>query len=144
MLEPEKLTWRWLFLLFDGEPASKCSYVISIWNLQLTTFRDLIFTRINFREKIFKLLLLFSQELIFVKKPISHILLELNFANFARKIFYLLQYFLYMIKKKVFTRLSRDLIWTIPKLKILLELNFPNFVNGQFTNDLNKNPFSRN
>ena len=69
---------------------------------------------INFRAKIFKLYFLFSQELIFSKNDTSNILREFSSANFVRKTF---RKTFRMRLKKVITRLARNLICTILKLK---------------------------
>ena len=61
----------------------------SYFKSELSTIRELIFTRATFREKIFfeNIFFLFSRELIFPKKPTSHNLRQLNLVNFARKLF---------------------------------------------------------
>ena len=68
-----------MFLFFNGEPASKCSsFIYSYVSSKLSTLRELIFTKTDFREKTFNLLFLFSGELVFPKKPAYYISRELS------------------------------------------------------------------
>ena len=79
-----------------------------------------------------------SNELVFAKNTTSSISGKLNLANFARKTFYLLPYL--FTSKIIFKSFNRDL--RIKEFNFLRELNFPNFVNWQFSTNFCKNWFS--
>ena len=94
----------------------------------LSTLRELIFTRTNFREKIFKTILFIFGNISFSEETYFTSSQELILANSARKIFYLLQQFFFNeINKKALTRLAVDLIYTIQIVNIFSGIKFPQF-----------------
>ena len=80
--------------------VSSWLYFINLHNFSLQYYlpklRELIFC-----EKILKIFFSFLRELIFAKKPTSHISWELNIANFARKKITYCRIFSYEIKKSI-------------------------------------------
>ena len=96
----------------------------------LSTFTQLIFTRINFCEKIFKLFLFIFGRISFCEETYFRYFARINLTYFARNIFYLLRKPCVWDLKKAFSRLFRDLICTIQNLKIFTRMKFPRYQEG--------------
>ena len=126
-------------LIFQRWPSLKMFLFYSYLKSTLSTLRELIFTRNNFHDKIFKLFFFIFARINFCEETYFTYFARTKFSEFCKKDILPVAFTFCMRLKKAFTRLARDLICTIQKLKIFTELHFSNFANWQFTNNFSKN-----
>ena len=127
LLKPEKLTWDYVFLFFNGDLASECSYYffsveIYINNLKSIKFHENWFSQENLQTTFF-----FFARITFCEKTSFAYIARIKFTGFRKKDILPVVVTFCMRLKWTWPGLVRDLICTIQKFKIFTGIKYSEF-----------------